>query len=82
MEEKPLGGGSRVDPSWKHVRRVKSFRSKLLKWRLLLLYQILCYSDQRLLRYKLKKFGNFPIYRMEKWAGGYKLSSNMAASIF
>ena len=29
----------------------------------------------------LQKFGEFPIYCMTKWAGGYKLSSNMAATL-
>ena len=50
-------------------------------WHVLLLYQILCHSDQRFLRFKLQKFEDFPIYSIAKWAGGNKLYSNMAANI-
>ena len=48
---------------------------------LLLLYQILCDSDQRFFRYKLQKFGDFPIYCTAKWAGAHNLFSNMATTI-
>ena len=30
---------------------------------------------------KFQKPGGFPIYCMAKWAGGYKLSTNMTATI-
>ena len=47
----------------------------------LLIYQILCHSDKRIMRYKLQRFGDFSIYCMAKWAGRHKLSFNMAATM-
>ena len=47
-----------------------------IKWHFLPLYQILCHSDQRFLRYKVRKFGEFPSYCIAKWPEGHKLSSN------
>ena len=49
--------------------------SKLLKryrrWHFILLYQILGHSDQRFLRFKLQKFGDFHIYP-NRWQNGLK----------
>ena len=33
------------------------------------------------LRYEIQKIWDFPVYCMVKWAGGHKLSSNMASTI-
>ena len=68
-----------------NVMQIRSYRSKRLKcyrrWHCLLLYQILWHSDQRFLRYKLLKVGDFYIYCMAKWPGVQKLYSNMASTI-
>ena len=68
-----------------NVMQIRSHRSKFLKcyrrWHCLLLYQILCHSDWRFLRYKFLKSGDFHICCMAKWPGGHKLYSNMASTI-
>ena len=53
----------------------------LKKMALLPLHQIVCHSDQIVLKYKLQKFGDFHIHCMAKWVEGHKLSSNMATAI-
>ena len=69
-----------VDPKIFYSCRFLLCRTSVMLDQTGVLFRVpLCHSDQKRLRYRLQKFGDFPICCIAKWAGGQKLSFNMAA---